>query len=75
MRFYRCRCGQPLAAFATGFGAAGFPFSTQFVDRAVDDALETHLQQLGRHGHADLTDHGRDDRVAEPAAEELRSIA
>lgn len=58
MTLYRCLCGQPLAAFASEYGALGLAFSQQYVDRAVNDALHRHLTTAA----ADR-EHGLPDRL------------
>lgn len=64
MKIYRCRCGQTLAGFATGFAETGLPFSPDFVDRAVDASLERHLLRLAeQQDHYDPRDHGREGRA------------
>ena len=62
MMIYRCRCGQTLAGFATGFAEKGLPFSPEFVDRAVDDALDRHLTRMAEQEGYDAREHGREDR-------------
>ena len=62
MMIYRCRCGQTLAGFATGFAEIGLPFSPDFVDRAVDGALPRHLAQMEEHEGYDPREHGREGR-------------
>ena len=63
MKTYRCRCGQTLAGFATGFAETGLPFSPDFVDRAVDAALDRHLTRLAQEGGYDPREHGREGRA------------
>ncbi|MEO6413886.1 MAG: hypothetical protein ABIO48_14960 [Pedococcus sp.] len=65
MKIYRCRCGQALAGFATGFAETGLPFSQDFVDRAVDAALDRHLARMAEQDRYNPHEHGREGRSRE----------
>lgn len=46
MEYFRCRCGQPLAAFVTDGGGFGAPIAREYVERQVEAAFRRHLAGL-----------------------------